>query len=63
MSKENFIKEYSLVEVSDISEMFGVCEATVINWIKTGKLKAYYIGRQYRICQCDVLNFLKSCVA
>ncbi|MFQ6099965.1 MAG: helix-turn-helix domain-containing protein [Anaerolineae bacterium] len=38
-----------------------VCQATIVNWIKKGKLKAYTTpGGHYRILLPDLLSFLES---
>ncbi len=41
---------------SSVADKLKVCTVTVQNWIKTGSLKAYKVGREYRI---DPVEFKK----
>ena len=48
---------YSLEEVA---ERLGVSERTVRRWIKSGELPAYKPGREYRIRDGELEEFLQS---
>jgi len=48
---------YSSKEVAD---KFKVTYLTVFRWIKSGKLKAFKVGKQYRIKQEDLDTFIQS---
>ncbi len=41
----------------EIAKMFRVSLRTVYNWIKSGKLPAAKIGRDYRITDDDIKQF------
>lgn len=43
----------------DIANMLKVNKITVIRWIKLGKLKAFMLGKQYRITQEQLDDFIK----
>lgn len=44
----------------EVASRYGVCEDTVWTWIRSGKLKAFKIGRNYRICEEALAEFEKS---
>ena len=44
----------------EVAARYGVCEDSVWNWIRSGKLKALKIGRNYRIRREDLEEFEKS---
>ncbi len=43
-----------------VAELLSVKVTTIWDWIKTGKLKAYKIGKSYRIDEADVERMMKS---
>ncbi len=43
--------ENKLYTITDITEMLSVKRPTVHEWIRSGKLKAVRIGKEYRITQ------------
>lgn len=49
-----------LLTVSDVSEMLGVSDRTVRNWVQGGNLTAYRFGREYKITQTDLNEFIKQ---
>lgn len=44
----------------EVAARYGVCEDSVWSWIRSGKLKALKIGRNYRIRREDLEEFEKS---
>jgi excisionase family DNA binding protein len=46
--------------LSDVAGLMGVSERTVRRWIKSGKLKAYKPGRDYRIPESSVRAFVEG---
>lgn len=44
----------------EISEKYKVSYITVFRWIKSGKLKAFKVGKQYRIKQVDLNHFIQE---
>lgn len=54
MTKEEY---YSIEEVA---KMLKVVYLTVYRWIQNDKLKAYKAGKQYRIKEIDIENFMKG---
>lgn len=48
---------FTLYEVSD---KLKVAYLTVYRWVQDGKLKAYKIGRQYRVKKEDLDAFIQS---
>lgn len=63
MGKQDFMTTYNFIEVKELADMLRVCPATVINWIKEKRIKAYTIGKEYKFLQSDILTFLEGCVA
>jgi len=49
-------KEFYLVE--ELAEKLRVCNMTIYRYIKSGKIKAYKIGKEFRINQKEFNNFL-----
>lgn len=46
--------------IKEASKMLKVAYLTVYRWIKSGKLEAVKAGKQYRIEQRKIGNFLKT---
>src|SRR5688572_27487240 len=46
--------------LSDVAGLMGVSERTVRRWIKSGMLKAYKPGRDYRIPESSVRAFVED---
>ena len=53
------MEDKKYLEVSDIANELGFSEAAVRSWIRSGKLVAGKIGRDYRIRREDYEDFLK----
>ncbi len=50
-------KYYSIQEVANLLK---VAYLTVYRWVQVGRLKAYRVGKQYRIKRIDLNGALKS---
>lgn len=46
--------------VSHVAEILSVSDRTVRNWVQSGVLKAYRFGREYKITQTDLNEFIKQ---
>lgn len=44
----------------EVADKFKVTYLTVFRWIKSGKLKAFKVGKQYRIKQVDLDHFIQE---
>jgi len=51
-------KEFYLVE--ELAEKLRVSNMTIYRYIKAGKLKAYKIGKEFRIDKAEFNNFLNK---
>ena len=49
-----------VLTVKDIAKQLRVAEKTVRNWIASGDLAAFDLGRGYRIKRGDYDNFLRN---
>lgn len=49
-----------LLSIDEAAEFFLVSSKTVRRWIASGKLRAYRLGRQWRIAPEDVASFLSA---
>ena len=49
-------KEFYLVE--ELAKRLRVCNMTIYRYIKAGKIKAYKIGKEFRIDDQEFNNFL-----
>ena len=52
--------EPEFLTVEEIANRLRVHEDTVLRWIRTKRLKAYKIGRDYRIEKVDYEEFLRE---
>jgi len=51
-------KEKEFYKAEDLAEKLDVNIMTIYRYIKAGKLKAYKIGKEYRIDKVEFNNFL-----
>lgn len=51
-----------LLTIAEVAEMLKVSRLTVWRWVRTGRLQAYRIGRQYRIPEEAVLALLEPVI-
>lgn len=42
----------------EVAKMFGVSQGTVVEWCKTGKLRAWRPGREWRIPKVEIEKLL-----
>jgi len=53
----NDIKVYSIIEVMDILK---VTRRTIYNWLRAGKIKAFKVGKEWRITEESLREFLET---
>ena len=53
-------KEKQFYKAEDLANMLDVNIMTIYRYIKAGKLRAYKIGKEFRVDKNDFNNFLKS---
>lgn len=53
-------KSEKVYTVDDIMEILTVSRETVYNWIRSGKLTAIRLGRQYRITKDHYDKFIRE---
>lgn len=58
--KTRRIMKEKLLSVNDIIETLKVSKLTIYRYIKSGKLPAYKVGRDYRIKENDFKKLLES---
>ena len=51
-----------LYTVTDIAEVLSVSERTVRNFIQNGDLTAYRFGREYKVKETDLKQFIEKSV-
>jgi len=49
-----------LYRTGEVAKKLGVSTMTVRRWIKVGKIKAYRIGKEFRIPESEVLRLLEG---
>ena len=57
------IKEKEFYTAKDLAKLLEVNIMTIYRYIKTGRIKAYKIGRDFRIDKDEFNRFLKECLA
>ena len=50
----------SLYSTSEVAVFFNVNRVTIYRWVKEGKIKAYKIGRHYKISDSEVVRLLRK---
>jgi excisionase family DNA binding protein len=50
----------ALLTTHEVAELLKVNEATVRAWIKACELRAFHLGREWRIAQVDLEAFLNA---
>jgi len=60
MIAEFFNGEIQLLKVKDIAETLGLCNKTVLNYIRAGRLKAQRIGKSYYITKDRFKEFVEG---
>lgn len=53
------MKDEAVFSTKEVAEKFKVTYLTVFRWIKSGKLKAFKVGKQYRVKQEDLEAFIE----
>lgn len=53
-------KEKEFYKAEDLAELLQVNIMTIYRYIKAGRLKAYKIGREYRVDNTEFQAFLKK---
>jgi len=54
------IKEKEFYTAEDLAELLQVNIMTIYRYIKAGRIKAYKIGREYRVDNAEFQAFLKK---
>jgi len=58
LSLDNLLKS-EWYKTGEIASMLGVTRQAVITWIKRGQLKAFKVGKSYRVLKEDLEEFLR----
>ena len=58
--EEEGTTDTEMLTAEDVAERMGVSVYTVWRWVKSGQLRAYKPGKQYRIRQSDLEEFLRA---
>ena len=48
------------LSLSEVARVMGFSERTIRRWVKSGKLKAYKPGRDYRISEAALREFIEE---
>ncbi len=60
MKTQKAKKEQEFYLVSQLADSLQVSEMTIYRYIKAGKIKAYKIGKEFRIGKQEFNNFLNK---
>lgn len=60
MFEKDIPKEKELFTVKELMEILKVNRATILRYIRSGKLKGYLMGNAYRVSRTSLINFLES---
>ena len=53
-------KELDIYSLEEIQNMLQVTRRTLYNWIKDGKLRAFKVGKEWRVTGKDLQAFFES---
>lgn len=54
------LKERNFLTVKEVSEMLKMNEVTILRYLRSGKLIGYKLGKDWRIEEKDLINYLKT---
>ncbi len=54
------MRKVRLYRTGEVAKKLGISKMTVLRWIKSGKLKAYRIGKEYRVPESEILRILEG---
>ena len=54
------VVETELMTIDEAARYLKVCRKTLYRWLKAGKLKAYRVGRQWRLRRADLDQWLEE---
>ncbi len=54
------MRRLKLYRTGEVAKKLGVSKMTVLRWIKSGKLKAHRIGKEYRVPESEILRILEG---
>lgn len=57
------MKDKPFYRAEDLAEQLEVNIMTIYRYIKAGRLKAYKLGREFRIEKSEFERFLKHCIS
>ncbi|GAB6135881.1 hypothetical protein JCM16307_14300 [Thermococcus prieurii] len=49
-----------LYRTGEVAKKLGVSKMTILRWIKSGKLKAHRIGKEYRVPESEIKRILEG---
>ena len=52
------ISDLKLYNLADVSEIMGLTHRTIWNYVKAGKLKARKIGREWKVTERELREFI-----
>ncbi|MBU1669846.1 MAG: helix-turn-helix domain-containing protein [Actinobacteria bacterium] len=58
--EEGALAADELLDTRQVAEFLHVSQATVRLWFRTGRLKAFKVGAQYRITVSELSNYLEE---
>ena len=53
-------KDIEVYTLKEIEELLQVTRRTLYNWLKAGKLKAFRVGREWRVTKESLEQFIKT---
>lgn len=57
---EDMAKDIEVYTLKEIEELLQVTRRTIYNWIKSGKLKAFRIGKEWRVTKEALEEFTQT---
>lgn len=53
-------KDLEVYTLTEIIELLQITRRTLYNWIKDGKLKAFRVGREWRVTREELDRFIET---
>lgn len=59
--RTNDLSDLKLYTLTEVEPILGVSHASLLRWVKDGKLKCNKVGGKWRITEEELRNFIAEC--
>ena len=59
-TKKDIIDAIKLFELTELEEALGVTHRTLLEYVRTGKLKAVKVGGKWKVSEANLMSFING---